>query len=167
MQSRVPPDPVREAHGIDDSPLGRIDRKPLPSLGDLLATLQTERGRSEDVNFGRGVVDARTMGAARDGDVDDGGQLVGQIPVSQRGVQADDASRDTRTDRRQIRAGADRAAGHAKNPTARTKQVPAGAQTVVPVHLGCLLMLGGRLRRLGGPAQRVLHVAEVIAGETD
>ena len=41
----------------------------------------------------------------------------------------------------------------------------AGAQAVVLGDLGCMLNIEGRLRRRGDPATRVLHVAEVLAGE--
>jgi len=40
-----------------------------------------------------------------------------------------------------------------------------GANTVVGGDLGCLLNIEGRLRRIGDAATRVLHVAEVLAGE--
>ena len=39
-----------------------------------------------------------------------------------------------------------------------------GAETVVLGDLGCMLNIEGRLRRRGD-ATRVLHVAEVLAGE--
>ena len=39
-----------------------------------------------------------------------------------------------------------------------------GADTIVGGDLGCLLKIEGRLRRLGDPRTRVLHVAEVLAG---
>jgi L-lactate dehydrogenase complex protein LldE len=42
-----------------------------------------------------------------------------------------------------------------------------GADAVVAGDLGCLLHLEGRLRRLGDARTRVLHVAEVLAGETE
>jgi L-lactate dehydrogenase complex protein LldE len=41
----------------------------------------------------------------------------------------------------------------------------AGAQAVVLGDLGCMLNIEGRLRRRGDAATRVLHVAEVLAGE--
>jgi L-lactate dehydrogenase complex protein LldE len=41
-----------------------------------------------------------------------------------------------------------------------------GADAVVAGDLGCLLNIEGRLRRLGDRATKVLHVAEVLAGET-
>ena len=41
----------------------------------------------------------------------------------------------------------------------------AGAQAVVGGDLGCLLNIEGKLRRLGDETTRVLHVAEVLAGE--
>jgi len=41
----------------------------------------------------------------------------------------------------------------------------AGADAVVLGDLGCMLNIEGRLRREGAPAPRVLHVAEVLAGE--
>jgi len=41
-----------------------------------------------------------------------------------------------------------------------------GADAVVAGDLGCLLNIEGRLRRLGDEKTRVLHVAEVLAGET-
>jgi L-lactate dehydrogenase complex protein LldE len=44
--------------------------------------------------------------------------------------------------------------------------VASGAQAVVLGDLGCMLNIEGRLRRRGD-ATRVLHVAEVLAGETD
>jgi L-lactate dehydrogenase complex protein LldE len=40
-----------------------------------------------------------------------------------------------------------------------------GAQAVVLGDLGCMLNIEGRLRRRGDAATRVLHVAEVLAGE--
>jgi L-lactate dehydrogenase complex protein LldE len=40
-----------------------------------------------------------------------------------------------------------------------------GAQAVVAGDLGCLLHLEGRLRRQGDEQTRVLHIAEVLAGE--
>ena len=40
-----------------------------------------------------------------------------------------------------------------------------GANAVVAGDLGCLLNIEGRLRRIGDAATRVLHVAEVLAGE--
>ncbi len=42
-----------------------------------------------------------------------------------------------------------------------------GAGAVVAGDLGCLLHIEGRLRRLGDTQTRVLHVAEVLAGETE
>ena len=42
-----------------------------------------------------------------------------------------------------------------------------GAGTVVLGDLGCMLNIEGRLRRRGDEATRVLHVAELLAGETD
>jgi L-lactate dehydrogenase complex protein LldE len=41
----------------------------------------------------------------------------------------------------------------------------AGAQAVVGGDLGCLLNIEGKLRRLGDETTRVLHVAEILAGE--
>jgi len=41
----------------------------------------------------------------------------------------------------------------------------AGADTVVGGDLGCLLNIEGRLRRRGDETTRVLHIAEVLAGE--
>jgi L-lactate dehydrogenase complex protein LldE len=41
-----------------------------------------------------------------------------------------------------------------------------GADAVVAGDLGCLLNIEGRLRRLGDDQTRVLHVAELLAGET-
>ena len=40
-----------------------------------------------------------------------------------------------------------------------------GAQAVVLGDLGCMLNIEGRLRRRGDNTTRVLHVAEVLAGE--
>ncbi len=40
-----------------------------------------------------------------------------------------------------------------------------GANTVVAGDLGCLLNIEGRLRRIGDQATRVLHIAEVLAGD--
>jgi L-lactate dehydrogenase complex protein LldE len=40
-----------------------------------------------------------------------------------------------------------------------------GANAVVAGDLGCLLSIEGRLRRLGDRETKVLHVAEVLAGE--
>ncbi len=42
-----------------------------------------------------------------------------------------------------------------------------GAEAVVAGDLGCLLHIEGRLRRLGDTRTRVLHVTEVLAGETE
>jgi L-lactate dehydrogenase complex protein LldE len=42
-----------------------------------------------------------------------------------------------------------------------------GAGTVVLGDLGCMLNIEGRLRRRGDESTRVLHVAELLAGETD
>ena len=42
-----------------------------------------------------------------------------------------------------------------------------GAGTVVLGDLGCMLNIEGRLRRRGDETTRVLHVAELLAGETD
>jgi len=42
-----------------------------------------------------------------------------------------------------------------------------GAATVVLGDLGCMLNIEGRLRRRGDETTRVLHVAELLAGETD
>lgn len=41
-----------------------------------------------------------------------------------------------------------------------------GADAVVGADLGCLLNIEGRLRRRGDETTRVLHLAEVLAGET-
>jgi len=41
-----------------------------------------------------------------------------------------------------------------------------GAGTVVAGDLGCLLNIEGRLRRLGDHETQVLHIAEVLAGDT-
>jgi len=43
----------------------------------------------------------------------------------------------------------------------------AGADAVVGGDLGCLLNIEGRLRRRGDETTRVLHFAEVLAGEAD
>ncbi|MCW5624954.1 MAG: (Fe-S)-binding protein, partial [Burkholderiales bacterium] len=40
-----------------------------------------------------------------------------------------------------------------------------GADAVVLGDLGCMLNIEGRLRRRGDTKTRVLHVAEVLAGE--
>jgi len=40
-----------------------------------------------------------------------------------------------------------------------------GADAVVLGDLGCMLNIEGRLRRRGDAKTRVLHVAEVLAGE--
>ena len=40
-----------------------------------------------------------------------------------------------------------------------------GAQAVALGDLGCMMNIEGRLRRRGDPTTRVLHVAEVLAGE--
>lgn len=40
-----------------------------------------------------------------------------------------------------------------------------GADTIVAGDLGCLLNIEGRLRRRGDNATRVLHIAEVLAGD--
>lgn len=42
-----------------------------------------------------------------------------------------------------------------------------GASAVVLGDLGCMLNIEGRLRRRGDAATRVLHVAEVLAGQAD
>ena len=42
-----------------------------------------------------------------------------------------------------------------------------GAEAVVLGDLGCMLNIEGRLRRRGDMKTRVLHVAEVLAGEAD
>lgn len=42
-----------------------------------------------------------------------------------------------------------------------------GAQAVVLGDLGCMLNIEGRLRRRGDETTRVLHIAEVLAGEAD
>ena len=42
-----------------------------------------------------------------------------------------------------------------------------GAGAVVLSDLGCMLNIEGRLRRRGDETTRVLHVAEVLAGESD
>jgi L-lactate dehydrogenase complex protein LldE len=41
-----------------------------------------------------------------------------------------------------------------------------GADAVVLGDLGCILNIEGRLRRRGDTTTRVLHVAEVLAGES-
>jgi len=41
----------------------------------------------------------------------------------------------------------------------------AGAQAVVGGDLGCLLNIEGKLRRMGDETTRVLHVAEILAGQ--
>lgn len=41
----------------------------------------------------------------------------------------------------------------------------AGAQAVVMGDLGCMLHIEGRLRRQGDTTTKVLHIAEVLAGE--
>ena len=41
-----------------------------------------------------------------------------------------------------------------------------GADAVVLGDLGCMLNIEGRLRRRGDTKTRVLHVAEVLAGES-
>ena len=41
-----------------------------------------------------------------------------------------------------------------------------GADAVVLGDLGCMLNIEGRLRRRGDTKTRVLHIAEVLAGET-
>jgi L-lactate dehydrogenase complex protein LldE len=43
--------------------------------------------------------------------------------------------------------------------------VACGADTIVAGDLGCLLHLEGRLRRQGDTRTRVLHIAEVLAGD--
>jgi L-lactate dehydrogenase complex protein LldE len=42
-----------------------------------------------------------------------------------------------------------------------------GTDAIVGGDLGCLLNIEGRLRRRGDNATRVLHIAEVLAGETE
>lgn len=74
VQSRISPEEMRQAHGVDDSPLGRIDRQSLTRLGRLIATLEAERGGGEDMNLGGGEVDLRTMRTACYRHMDDGGQ---------------------------------------------------------------------------------------------
>ena len=51
---------------------------------------------------------------------------------------------------------ADNKCGHIEN---------AGADAVVLGDLGCMLNIEGRLRRRGDTRTKVLHVAEVLAGE--
>ena len=121
---------MRQAHGVDDSPLGRIDRQQLPGLGPLLATLEGERGSSKDMNLGGRDLDMRAVRPARDRHMHDGGQLIAQIPISQRGVQADDAPWDPRADRRQIGAGADRATHPTKDAAADVDELPTVAQAI-------------------------------------
>jgi len=41
-----------------------------------------------------------------------------------------------------------------------------GTGTVVLGDLGCILNIEGRLRRMGDDTTRVLHVAQVLAGDT-
>jgi L-lactate dehydrogenase complex protein LldE len=43
----------------------------------------------------------------------------------------------------------------------------AKTDAVVLGDLGCMLNIEGRLRRRGNTTTQVLHVAEVLAGETD
>ena len=40
-----------------------------------------------------------------------------------------------------------------------------GADTVVMGDLGCMLNIEGRLRRTGDKTTRVLHVAQILAGD--
>ena len=40
-----------------------------------------------------------------------------------------------------------------------------GADAVVLGDLGCMLNIEGRLRRTGDTATRVLHIAQVLAGD--
>jgi L-lactate dehydrogenase complex protein LldE len=40
-----------------------------------------------------------------------------------------------------------------------------GADTVVLGDLGCMLNIEGRLRRTGDTSTRVLHIAQVLAGD--
>ena len=40
-----------------------------------------------------------------------------------------------------------------------------GAQTIVGGDLGCLLNIEGKLRRMGDDSTKVLHVAEILAGD--
>jgi hypothetical protein len=96
-----------QPHRVDDRPLRRVDPQQLASLRGLLAPVKVERGRGEDVNESGRMLDPRSMRPARHSDVDEGRQLVGQIPMGQRGVEADRAARDKRTDRSKIGAGAD------------------------------------------------------------
>jgi L-lactate dehydrogenase complex protein LldE len=42
-----------------------------------------------------------------------------------------------------------------------------GADAIVLGDLGCMLNIEGRLRRRGDTKTRVLHVAEVLAGQSD
>ncbi len=42
-----------------------------------------------------------------------------------------------------------------------------GADAVVLGDLGCMLNIEGRLSRRGDAKVRVMHIAEVLAGETD
>lgn len=51
---------------------------------------------------------------------------------------------------------------------AKVKDVEAtGADLLVGADLGCLMNMSGRLKRRGGRAVKVLHIAEVLAGMSD
>jgi L-lactate dehydrogenase complex protein LldE len=45
------------------------------------------------------------------------------------------------------------------------KAMAVGADAIVGGDLGCLLNIEGKLRRMGDPSTRVLHIAEVLAGD--
>jgi len=45
--------------------------------------------------------------------------------------------------------------------------VNSGADALVLGDLGCMLNIEGRLRRRGDTTTKVLHIAEVLAGESD
>jgi L-lactate dehydrogenase complex protein LldE len=44
--------------------------------------------------------------------------------------------------------------------------IASGVQAVVGGDLGCLLNIEGKLRRMGDETTQVLHIAEVLAGDT-
>lgn len=48
-----------------------------------------------------------------------------------------------------------------------TQALESGAQTIVGGDLGCLLNIEGRLRRRGDDRTRVLHIAEILAGDAE
>ena len=89
---------VAQAEGVDDGALPIGDPEPLATfLPDLDAT-EIERRRSEDVDRGRRMIDRRAVRPLRNGEVDLGRDVVGEVPVRQRRVQRDHPVRRPCTD---------------------------------------------------------------------